>query len=502
MEVTVDSDMTSMYISITGPTMLYDAFLRNPLGVYEFAGNTSSKWMENNTLIMSVQKLPVGTWFLIRIDGREWNVNITADTGIRIDFQLIQTDGTGFHTILDRSPIAGRMYTLAIIASNIDSSFTASSYSLHDEEGDLIANATLNMSFTHARSIGYAEVTIPSSTFYVRWVGFDSSGSQFTRMSWKQVIPVSVDLVVHPVLGLIGSTENITYSLTNNAAITKIYDVTMSSSVTSSITRVHTTMAFETIDDTFDITTTSDIDSLSYAVAVSDNGTFTTLQSRSYTLQLVGTLCTTTTTSYGCGNVNSSCSAYQWTATAVFNFDVSMFVVTTGVSMSDHSTDNTRLYISGDCCNVNVSLAAYSVSGDGCQVMIPSGLPEQEEQEGEEESQSFRNIIIGSVVAVVAFGLITAGICKLFAIKKANRVQSKDYTTGMDENPFASIHFQHGITAPVATSFTTKKCPLLEKDYLKAYNVRPQTAVSRDFSSRPTSGHISIYVNSRPNSFR
>ncbi|XP_033725157.1 uncharacterized protein LOC117315122 [Pecten maximus] len=348
MDIPVDADMTSLNISISGPTDVTDATLTDPGGVVDtFMGGTSSRWLENNTVFMALQNPAIGTWTLTRIDtSKVWDVNITATSGIHIDFRLIQTDGSGFKTIFDRNPITGHIYTFAVMASNINAAFEPLSLVLQDEEGETLTTSTLTTSYTPTRSTGHTEVTMPTSNFYIQLSGKVPGGSPFIRSSWRLVTPVSADLIVYPIIGQIGSTDDITYKLTNHASETNTYDVTMSSTVTSSITRSHIMLMADTLEDTFEITTSSNIESLSYSVTLSEPGAPTSLQSSSYTLQLASSLCTVSMTTNECDNANSSCSAYQWSATAVFNFEVSVFVVTTGVSITDDITDYTNVCLS------------------------------------------------------------------------------------------------------------------------------------------------------------
>ncbi|XP_033726227.1 uncharacterized protein LOC117315914 [Pecten maximus] len=151
-----------------------------------------------------------------------------------------------------------------------------------------------------------------------------------------------------------------------------------------------------------------------------------------------------------------------------------------------------------------MSLSGYAEDGHGCQVRLSSSL--QQDKKVDEENGSIINIIIGVVVATIAFGLIVVAICKLIVMKKCkgNSVHSNDTSLSVPDDPFASLNQQRPTTAPVATNFTTKKFPLLEKDYLKSYKVRPTTGtgLSRPLSSRPSSGHFSLYINSRPTSLR
>ncbi|XP_069102672.1 uncharacterized protein [Argopecten irradians] len=504
-DIPVDTDMTSLNISISGPTDVTEATLTDPDGVVEtFVGRTSLRWLENNTLFMTIQNPGTGSWILTRIDtSKVWTINITASSGINIDFRLIHTDDAGFHTILNRNPIVGQTYTFVVIASNINTTFEPLSLVVQNEEDETLITSTLNMSFTSNSGIGHTVVTIPAQNFYIQLSGTEPSGSPFIRSSWRQVTPVIADLIVYPIIGQSGSDEDITYILTNYAPDTKTYDVTMTSTVTSSNTRSHTTFMSESVENVFIITTPSDTDSLSYTVSLSEPGTPTLIQSSAYTLQLSSSLCTITTTSNECDNANSTCSAYRWSATAVFNFKVSEFVVTRGVSITDRTTDKTYLDISGDCCIYNMSLTAYTINGNGCQLRLPSNVELTKEVDEPAGSGSIVYIIIGATGGgFISLVFIAVVVCKI--ITKGNSVHSKEPSMDVPEDPFASLSLQRPTTAPVKTTLKTRRFPLLEKDFLKSYNVRPPTRTGqlRPLSSRPTSGHFSLHVNSRPTSFR
>ncbi|XP_033725992.1 von Willebrand factor A domain-containing protein 7-like [Pecten maximus] len=376
MDITVDSDTAVLVITIKGPYTLSQASLALPNGtVQTFRTKHATQYYSSHTVTMSIQRPSPGTWKLTRIGGDTWTVNVTASTYMYIDSQLKETDNFGISYVVDRNPIVGKNYTLEVLAYNLNSSSSAFTIILVDEQGSILSNQHLDLIFSSSKSSGYLPIKIPSKNFYVQLSGIDPNGFQFKRISRNLITPVGVDLIVKPIIGNldIGTPHDITYTIRNLGDSAQTYTVSIvddKGRVHSPTTRQHKLVAGTSVSGHFQILSSVQLEYVTYTVSVKLPGSGSVLQSSTSTAMFTGALCSSLVTkACALADTGSNCSLVTWSATAVFSFNVSTYTSDTNVQMTIDSTDRKRLHVSGTCCLDNITVSAKPSTGKGCETL-------------------------------------------------------------------------------------------------------------------------------------
>ncbi|OWF47868.1 Hemicentin-1 [Mizuhopecten yessoensis] len=469
MDVTVDSEAAVLVITITGPYSLSQAALSFPNGTMQaFPTKLATQYYSSHTITMSIQRPSPGIWKLTRIKNSSWKVNVTASTYMDIDSQLKETDEYGISYVVDRNPIMGKNYTLEVLAYNLNATSTSFSLHLLDEQGTDLFSRPVHITFGSSKITGYISITIPSKNFYVQLSGIDQNGFNFKRMSRKLIKPVGVDLFVQPIFGNldVGIAQNITYTLSNLGATTQTYTVSIDddkSRLQSPTSRQHTLLAGNSTGGRFQMTSSVELEYVTYTVSVKLPGSTTALQSSTSTAMFAGAVCSSFVAKK-CRQAytGTNCSLYAWAATAVFSFDVSTYVNVANVSMTIDSKDRKRLHVSGTCCQDNFTVNAKPSAGSGCNTsqrvialdqeadvvdeITDQGSGETNHNETEPRKSPTRTsgsntwlivgVVIGSaaVIVVIATGAIKliANVGKKRKSKINDSLEQNDYPTRQD----------------------------------------------------------------------
>ncbi|OWF37839.1 von Willebrand factor A domain-containing protein 7 [Mizuhopecten yessoensis] len=353
MDIPVDNEATNLVITISGPYSLTQATLADPTGTVQiFSTKGSTQYYSSNRITMTIQNPKPGTWVLTRLFLRQWEVNVTVSSAIDIDTQLIETDDTGIYYVSTRNPIIGKNYSAAVVVYNLNSSSTSFALSILDEEGTVSYNTPIYLNFGPSKITGYTSIVIPSTSFYVQLSGTNQDGFQFKRTLGTSIKPVGVDLFVQPIFGnlAIGTPQNITYTLSNQGSTTQTYTVSIvddKGRILSPTSQHHSVSAGNDTTGIFQLTSTIELEYITYTVSVTTSGSSTVLQATTYTAMFAGSYCSAFMTSQ-CSEENigsSNCSLTNWSAKAAFSFDVTTFIVTDNVTVSMDGTDRTRLHM-------------------------------------------------------------------------------------------------------------------------------------------------------------
>ncbi|XP_021358677.1 uncharacterized protein LOC110453829 [Mizuhopecten yessoensis] len=464
MDITVDSEAAVLVITITGPNNLSQAYLSFPNGTKQaFPTKLATQYYSSHTITMSIQRPSPGIWKLTRIMNNSWKVNVTASTYMDIDSQLKETDEYGISYVTDRNPIMGKNYTLEVLAYNLNSTLTSFSLHLLDERGTDLFSRPVHITFGFSKINGYIPIMIPTKNFYVQLSGIDQNGIKFKRMSRKLITPVGVDFFVQHIFGNldVGIAQNITYTLSNLGATTQTYTVSIDDDkgrLQSPTSRQHTLLAGNSTGGRFQMTSSVELEYVTYTVSLKLPGSTTALQSSTSTVMFAGAVCSSFVAKK-CRQAytGTNCSQYAWEATAVFLFNVSTYVNVANVSMSIDSKDRKRLHVSGTCCQDNFTVNAKPSAGSGCdtsQRVIASdqeadvvdfitdqGSGENKHNETEPHKSSTRTsssntgliVGVGSAAVIVAFVIILILIPGKKCNSKINdSLEDKDYTTRQD----------------------------------------------------------------------
>ncbi|XP_069102311.1 von Willebrand factor A domain-containing protein 7-like [Argopecten irradians] len=430
-DIYVDSEASSVVISIAGPFSLTEATLTDPSGTVEtFSTGNATRYYGSYTVTMTIQNPTPGAWVLTRTINRQWEVNVTMSTTLDIDYQLIETDDSGIHYVSDRNPIEGNNYTLAVIAYNLDSSSTSFVVNLLDEDGSVRYNTTIYIMFEASKTVGYTAITVPSTNFYVQFSGIDQNGFQFERMVGTLVIPVTVDLFVRPIFGnlAVGTPQDIIYTLSNFGSAAGTYTVTIvddKGRALYPVSRDHNVNSGDNVTENFQLSSATELEQITYTVSVTSLRSSIVLQSTTYTAMVTGPFCTSLMTSTVCREANTggtNCSSFTWSATAVFSYDIWVYVVDDDVTVTIDTVDKKRLHINGTCCVANFTVNASPTTGSGCQVtqlvagvtMSTSQSVVNDESSGKaDEDDKYLTVDTGTNIGMIAGILVGVGVIVL-----------------------------------------------------------------------------------------
>ncbi|OWF37843.1 von Willebrand factor A domain-containing protein 7-like [Mizuhopecten yessoensis] len=455
MDVHVDSETTNLVITISGPYSSTHATLSDPTGtVQTFSTEGTTRYYSSNTITMTIQNPTPGTWVLTRLLSRRWEVNVTVSSAIDIDIQLIETDDTGIYYVSNRNPIIGKNYTIAVVVYNLNSSSTSFALNILDEEGTVNYNTPIDLNFGPSKITGYTSIVIPSTSFYVQLSGTDQDGFQFKRTLGTSITPVGVDLFIQPIFGnlAIGTPQNITYTLSNQGSTTETYTVSIvddKGRILSPTSQQHSVSAGNDTTGIFQLTSTIELEYITYTVSVTTFGSSTVLQSTTYTAMFAGSYCSAFMTSQcSGGNTGSSnCSLSNWSAKAAFSFDVTTFIVTDNVTVSIDGTDRTRLLINGTCCITNFTVNAFPTTGSGCQAsqsvvgsVFQSSTDDVSDQEDADVTSAISTnigLIVGVLVGVAV--LIIGATALLKHVTSKQTVVKDDGVIAFNDDKHADI---------------------------------------------------------------
>ncbi|XP_069102094.1 uncharacterized protein [Argopecten irradians] len=369
---------------------------------------------------------------------------------------LLNTD-TYNNYVSERNPIVGKNYTLAVIAYNLASSSSSFTVNLLDEDGTVTYSTSLILTFEASKTIGYTPIVIPATNFYVQLSGVDQNGFQFKRMSGTSITPVTVDLFVQPIFESVamGTPQDITYTLSNLGGSTETYTVMIvddKGRVLSPTSRDHNMTAGTSVSENFQLLSTTELEQITYTVSVTTLGSSDVLQSTTYTAMVTGPFCSSFMTSAVCSEANtqsSNCSSFTWSATAVYSFDIWVYVADNDVTVTIDTVDITRLHITGTCCLANFTVNASPASGSGCQVtqlvtgrtLLQSVV--NDDNSGQDEDDSYLTedtgtnigLIVGVLVGVGVLVLAVTGLLKY--VTREKDTATNDVVINFEEEPHA-----------------------------------------------------------------
>ncbi|CAC5388513.1 unnamed protein product [Mytilus coruscus] len=361
--ITIDSTITVLKISVTGSSAETDAdiyYANGTLATYT-SGKSTRIYTSSGETIISIQHLSGSIMKLRRNVINDWKVNITAQSSIKVDGELLEKSDTGVMVSLKGSPISDNNYTVALSVYGFGSNGSCHSIALTDSTGNVISSHEASQLQRDLDTLCAATFKTPHAKFQVKLNGNDDT---------------STDDVI------IGKERLIGYEVINRGNVTETYQVSISddhSFVQGTTTLEYTLLPGDSANGTFAVKPTTPSAIFSYKISVSIVSTGDVEQS--ITRKLVVTDverpdCTVVHTDGICGisSLNTAnCSLYPWTALAEVTFSgtllesisstVGMSVKLTHVNITGLSTGPIAVNISGDCCAPSLYINVIDVDG-------------------------------------------------------------------------------------------------------------------------------------------
>ncbi|VDI07263.1 Hypothetical predicted protein [Mytilus galloprovincialis] len=453
--ITVDSTITVLKISVTGSSAETDVDIYYANGTLETytSGKSTRIYTSSGETIISIQHPPGSIMKLRRNVINDWKVNITAQSSIKIDSELLEHTDTSEMVSLKGSPIMDSNYTVALSVYGFGSNGTCHTIALTDSTGNVISSHEASQLQRDFDTLCAATFRTPYAEFRVKLYGNDDSGRPFTRKLSELYKPASVELIITASTDdvIIGKERLIGYEVKNCGTVTETYQVSISddhSFVHGSTTVGYTLLSGDGANGTFAVKPTTPSVIFSYTIDVSmvSNGDV----QQSITRKLVVTDverpdCTVVHTDGLCGisSLNTAnCSLYPWTALAEVTFSgtlldsisstVGMSVKLSHVNITGLSTGPITVNISGDCCTPSLHVNVIDVDGfiSQCGLSFGDGQSVQSVEVVSEPSGSSGNdiytiiIIMTVCVTVVILVVISAFVLRMHQIKSKDELYS------------------------------------------------------------------------------
>ncbi|XP_052084583.1 uncharacterized protein LOC127721819 [Mytilus californianus] len=446
--ITVDSTITVLKISVTGSSAETDVDIYYANGTLETysSGKSTRIYTSSGETIISIQHPPGSIMKLRRNVHKDWKVNITAQSSIKVDCELLEKSVNGEMVSLKGSPISDNNYTVELSVYNLGPSGTCHKIALTDSAGNVISSHELLQLRRDVDTLCAANFRMPNYEFKVKLYGNDNSGRPFTRKLSEIYQHSSVELTIKASTDdvILGKERLIGYEVLNRGTVTETYQVSISddhSFVHGTTVVEYTLLPGDGANGTFAVKPTTPSIIISYTISVLIVSTGKIQQS--ITRKLVVTDverpdCTVVHTAGVCviSSLNkANCSLYNWTASAEVTFSgtllqgisstVGMSVKLAHVNITGLSTGQIAVNISGDCCTPSLSINVIDVDGfiSQCDLSFGDGQSVQSVEavsmpSGSSGTDIYTIIIIMSVcVAVVVVVVIIAFVLRMHKIK-------------------------------------------------------------------------------------
>ncbi|CAC5419675.1 unnamed protein product [Mytilus coruscus] len=465
--ITVDSTITVLKISVTGSSAETDVDIYYANGTLETytSGKSTRIYTSSGETIISIQHPQGSTMKLRRNVIKDWKVNITAQSSIKVDGELLEQSDTGEMFSLKGSPISDNNYTVDLFVYNLGPSGTCHKIALTDSAGNVISSHEPSQLRRDVDTLCAATFIMPYVEFQVKLYGNDDSGRLFTRMLSELHKTSSVELTIKASTEdvILGKERLISYKVLNRGTVTETFKVSISddhSFVQGTTAVEYTLFPGDGDNGTFAIkpATPSVIFSYTISVLIVSTGEI----QQSITRKLVVTDverpdCFVVHTYEICGissRNTANCSLYNWTASAEVTFSgtllesisstLGMAVQLSHVNITGLSTGPIAVNISGDCCTPSLSINVIDIDGfiSQCDLSFGDGQSVQSvevvsEPSGSSGTDIYTIIIIMTVcVAVAIFVVIIAFVLRMHQIKSKdalNRSKAVPDTTRKDK---------------------------------------------------------------------
>ncbi|XP_076117600.1 uncharacterized protein LOC143085245 isoform X1 [Mytilus galloprovincialis] len=394
----VDSTVTVLKVAVccSGEDSGIELFYPN--GTKEtFASRLSRKLVtKRKEVIISLQRPPPGIYNLQRKLSNKWSVNVTAQSPVKLETEILEYTESGALPILKGSPIAGKNYTFYVNIYNLGENGTCNDLILTDMLGNALFNVPIIQTTTLMAVRCAAIFTTPNQFFQLKLNGTDKNGFEFSRKNSLVFKPTNVKLrIIPPDSAVTGKEVLVYYEVENTGTINETYEVAISDDHSASVLpmrRQHTILAGDRSNGSFTMKPTLTSSILKYAITVYLGSSSEITQRISKTVLVTDIerpVCTVVTANGSCNNSSlniTQCHKYKWFAKAEITFKgTELENLTSSVGsatelvyddMSGLRHGPVNISIKGSCCTPSVVLAAVDTDGyiAQCRVEFSGGL--------------------------------------------------------------------------------------------------------------------------------
>ncbi|XP_052077823.1 uncharacterized protein LOC127715706 isoform X7 [Mytilus californianus] len=480
----VDSSITVLKVAVCCPGADSGVELFYPNGTRDtFASKFSQKLVTNrNEVIISLQRPPPGGYSLQRHLSSNWSgsVNITAQSPVKQETEILEYTETGALPTLKGSPIAGKNYIFYVNIYNLGENGTCNDITLTDMLGNELFNVH-TIQTTNVMTVRCAAIlTTPNQFFQLKLNGTDTNGLLFSRKNSVVFKPTNVKFtIVSPESAVIGKDMFVYYEVENTGTINETYVVAITNDYTAAVLpkrRQHTVFAGDISNGSFTLKPTSSSVILKFSITVYLGKTSEITQSISKTVlmtDIVRPVCTIVSLNGTCSRSSlntAQCHNYHWFVDAGITFEgTELENITSSVGsatellyddISGLRLGPVNISIRGSCCTPSVILAAVDTDGyialcrielSGGEIVTPmeSFDIDVSIMDKDKTDASYTRIVIAVVVCAIIvvvvvsiLGFINYRKCKQSSRGNINYNVSQNTTGGIDRNqPTSNVEY-------------------------------------------------------------
>ncbi|VDI23038.1 Hypothetical predicted protein [Mytilus galloprovincialis] len=479
----VDSTVTVLKVAVCCSGEDSGVELFYPNGTKEtFASRLSQKLVtKRKEVIISLQRPPPGRYKLQRKLPNEWSVNVTAQSPVKLETEILEYTESGALPVLKGSPLAGKNYTFYVNIYNLGENGTCNDLILTDMLGNELFKIHIIQTTTRMAVRCAAIFSTPNEFFQLKLNGTDKNGFEFSRKNSLVFKPTNVKLrIIPPDTAVLGKEVLVYYEVENTGTINETYEVAISDDHSASVLpmrRQHTILAGDRSNGSFTMKPTLTFSILKYAITVY-LGSSSEITQRILKTVLVTDIerpvCTVVTVNGSCNNSSlntAQCHKYQWFAKAEITFkgtELENFTSSVGsatelvyddISGLRHGPVN--ISIKGSCCTPSVVLAAVDTEGyiaqcrvefSGGQIVTPMEFNDLDNSPvaTDKSDGSYTVIVIAIVVGVII--VVVLSIIGFIAYRKFKQASynvnynvNQNIKEGIDKNQRPNIVEYHPV---------------------------------------------------------
>ncbi|XP_063436239.1 uncharacterized protein LOC134717671 [Mytilus trossulus] len=355
-----------------------------------------------NILDEVIEKLSPEKYYLLRTK-KAYEVNITAQSSIEVDGEIVEENENGSSISVEGSPIVGNStgaicnkYTYIVSIVNFGNG-TCTELSIVDMDGNMLMSYEPAVTFSYIDMLCSADIVAPNTAFQVKVVAIDESNTIIIRTVPSVIRPSSVALTITSYRDDIAldKEHEVWYSVVNTGTNTEMYNIRLhddKSFALEPLTHYHTLHAGDQANGSFIFFPKNDVGILTYQVIAELNKTSERRQTITKRVSVTTTERPVCEVVYVFGKCEipslntANCSKYNWYAESSVYFrgtEIESISSSGGSAvhleyqnLTDITEGPLKINISGVCCTPYVTIDATDVDGfmSHCILDLSDGL--------------------------------------------------------------------------------------------------------------------------------
>ncbi|CAG2205538.1 unnamed protein product [Mytilus edulis] len=429
-----------------------------------FSTPTASRILtDKKDLIMSIQKLSLGMHYLRRTEMLPYKVNMTVQSSIEVDGEIIEENQNGSSLSVEGSPIVGNNTGVLLLKSIYGSNKKEMSYEP-------------TVTFSDIDLMCSADIVVPDITFQVKVNAIDEANAIIIRTVPFVVKPTGVELTITSYRDDIplDKENKVSYSIVNTGSKEEMYNVRFDDEKSFALgprTHYHNLNSGDQANGSFILFPQNDVGVLTYSVIAEMNSTLARQQTITKRVSVTKTerpICEVLSVFGKCEfpSLNTAnCSKFNWSAESILHFRETQIesISSSGGSavhlayqdLTDITEGPVTVGISGVCCTPYVTIDVTDVDGfmSRCILDLSDGLQVESADPVEDVisipsaptnlSKSFA--VIGAVSGCVIFlcVVIMAGVIANTYLKRKDKTKDDCIKSGKSTQNRPMKHVQN-----------------------------------------------------------